>query len=684
MGRYFSGKATDREVKGFFDCMDNMINLFLSYTTSKNPEYYTSTELTRFVQYMGLTPDQARGVSRAVLSVKASLMGGNPHRLKRSEIIRFQKVLKGVGVQAFRLRVPVAVFSWVQEGYAVSRKDFLKAAGDITGGLQKIGHSFSQYHFRTNIKDLSEQGPVLSDLGIQAFPEFKKAITFLGTYKKVVLGTCGQVITPEEWPTFMSSVGVLAELGFYHKRFMGPDQRFLEVNTVQHSQYMLFRVLDALEQAIKHHPYQVLPFKDLESLARSLWMFPALSSPSFALGLKSFECFLLNRHKTTRPCPFQIQVHRGDIRVDFEDRSFYIQEGKTFATAPGESGGMSLKDIQILRTFLKGWVQSENTLRKTSTLPRMFGQPHQWLARRISLTEDGRLYFFDRKTSHTKPFLSLLNWKSHLMNFVVKAYSPQGHLDLQEWNQMMREWTPLLMSLGVSSSVSDFQENGEYLFYHGDFLTTFSNGDGRLQDTEMLELFALFASAVKNTFLSVKAWSHCRVKEFVFHSECIKNSLKGLPQKVFGSFPYLRVSLTLKDQGYRDRYLNLLDSFLPGNLLSIADLFDIFLKLHYQENAMEYLDTNRDQVLQSEELKSLLSVFEQALIDQMPFVNNREEAFAFITYVFYFGILPVMGEKQIHTPLHFGYWLLHPEKWQTIQIRRMKLLNALIQINTQL
>jgi len=68
----------------------------------------------------------------------------------------------------------------------------------------------------------------------------------------------------------------------------------------------------------------------------------------------------------------------------------------------------------------------------------------------------------------------------------------------------------------------------------------------------------------------------------------------------------------------------------------------------------------------------------------VPVVHTKKEAFAFITYFFHYGEVPVFGEnKKISSPLRFSQWLLQPEKWQ-LRVNREDILTTLFLMNKNL
>ncbi|MCY4320963.1 MAG: hypothetical protein OXC37_00945, partial [Bdellovibrionaceae bacterium] len=159
--------------------------------------------------------------------------------------------------------------------------------------------------------------------------------------------------------------------------------------------------------------------------------------------------------------------------------------------------------------------------------------------------------------------------------------------------------------------------------------------------------------------------------------------LRHLPSSVFTGFPQLLELLSQEEKKKISYIATLSDFYSEKERLSIKDLFEIFLFIYYQENAMEYLDRDSSQYLGARELEPLLDVFEQNLIDNILFINNKRDAYAFITYLFHFGEVPIFtNKKPISAPLHFSHWFLEPARWKSeVHVDREDTLHTLLLIN---
>ena len=248
---------------------------------------------------------------------------------------------------------------------------------------------------------------------------------------------------------------------------------------------------------------------------------------------------------------------------------------------------------------------------------------------------------------------------------------------------MIKEWTALAISIYEDMQWQRFQKLGFQMFKHGDFLTSHSNGDGILQKEENLELFSFFTSSLATVLYTLQEKQNCKSSTYYVNADCIWDYLLYLPSTVFTGFPRLLESLS-QDEQKKISYINTLSAFYSEHAqLSIRDLFEIFLFIHYQENTMEYLDRDFSQYLTARELEPLLDTFEQTLIYDMPLINDKRSAYAFITYLFHFGEIPIFTDNMpISAPMRFSNWHLEPARWESeVHVDRADTLHTLLLIN---
>ncbi len=700
VSRYFSGQSHIRELESFFECINNIINVFLNHTETENPQYYTQTELSRFILLMGFgqnnpqTEAEARTrattISQVILNLKTSFIGGHPNRLSRQEIAISQHILSIFKKRMQSMITTIPLLIQILNKKNIKRAKLLTATNTMKTNLSELGSQLSRVSFASNLSLLNKLPQNLKTLGFTSIhlQYWKPAMLMLSQWKKIFLNSSEHIIHSVEYPFLLDSFSKLMSLWFYHKRFL--EGRFwLDTRVIQHVQHFLSYSLNLVQETYKKSKKNGISLYDIDELARRTWFLPYISQPIFRLGLRSAFCFLLEPLTTRKTCNHNLNFKQPDLKVSFSDITFTVTSAKTIHES--QSGNNSNRIINshfdILRQYMNSWINTENIIRRTSQIPSFFGSPHKWLTRRLNITADKRLQFYTNRTENI-PLLSYLNWQAHLMKWMTSAYTNRGEqqqINQQLWNTMIKEWTALSVSIYKDMNWESFQHLGFQVFKHGDFLTSHSNGDKILQEEEILELFSIFTSSLGTVLASQEIIQNCKGSTpYHLRADCVWNHLQYLPTNIFEGFPHLLDSVS-QDEEKRISYIGQLHSFQNAKEeLSLKDLFEIFLFVHYQENTMEYLDRDSSQDLSTRELEPLLNVFEQTLIDDMPLIYTKREAFAFITYFFHYGEVPVFPEhNKISAPVRFSNWLMTPQKWQ-IQADRESILQTLFLINKQL
>ena len=688
ISHYFSAQVQNKEIEDFFDCVDNTIQLFLNHTSTGNPSYYTQIELRRAMQYMGVRRAKAEVISKAILNLKTGFIGGSKERLTLSEIILCRQILSifKQKMKAIRSTIPVVLNTLNKKN--TNRQQLINATETIKTNLINMGHQLSKKTFSSNLSLLDKSPQSIQTLGFTStnLQYWVPSLRLLSQWKNIFLNSPEHIIKNNEWPFLLDSFGQLVTLWLYHKRFL-EGQSWIDFSVIQHTQYFLSHSLDLVRNAQIQYKGKDISLHDIDELARRVWFLPYISTPVFRLGLRSIFCFLLNPLTDNDTCKHNMDFKNTNIKISFPDVTFTITETKEIyeSKSGNKSDQIKKSHLEILRSYMNSWISTENQMRKASQLPPMFGFPNKWLNRRIDIASGRRLLFYQDRTDD-KPFLSHLNWQSHLMKLVTSAYTNRGtQANNNLWNTMIKEWTAFSVSLYKDMQWQSFQDLGFKIFKHGDFLTSHSNGDNLLQEEEILELFSLFISSLSTVISDLEVMQNCKSTQlYHLNAGCVWDHLEQLPQEVFIGFPKLLKVLS-QNEDKKLSYMSTLHSFYSGQeLLSLKDLFEIFLFIHYQENTLEYLDKDSSEDLSTRELEPLLNTFEQTIIEDIPLIYTKRDAYAFITFFFHFGEIPIFSdENKISAPLRFNNWLLQPQKWQ-LKVDQENILRTLYLINRKL
>jgi hypothetical protein len=81
----------------------------------------------------------------------------------------------------------------------------------------------------------------------------------------------------------------------------------------------------------------------------------------------------------------------------------------------------------------------------------------------------------------------------------------------------------------------------------------------------------------------------------------------------------------------------------------------------------------------------LLNTFEDTIIESVPLIYTKRDAYAFITYLFHFGEVPIFtSHNKISAPLLFNNWLLKPKEWLQLKADQEDILHTLFLMNKNL
>ena len=682
ISRYFAGRSQYYESDNFFGCLDSSIQMFLTYAVPSHLGYYTPLDITRFMQYMGVRESRAVQLSQAFFYIKQSFIGGSRHTLTVNEINIFRNILFVLNkhFKALHRLVPAAL-QILDSNRSVSKVRVLKVSSQLRAGLNALGQDLQRLPFYASLPALRHLPQHIQALGFSAhgFQYWTSAVQLLEQWKKIfsphqVKG----VVRGHEWAYLLDSFGSLMEVWLYYKQFLEHQSSVLSAKAVPHTQHVVYKLLSFVEGSFRFR--SEIKWKELDALAQKMWFLPAAHTLVFKLAFRSTVCFVLDRLTAKRSCAHRLDFRKsGGLTVNFGDVGFEITADNHLRMSQmgGPGGVVSKAHIQVLKNYVSSWAEAEKTLNAKGHLPSsVFGAPHEWQKRNIHLTSDRRLLFSSPSPAQRQALMSHLNWQAHVMKLVSSAYSteqPAGPITKSMWHSFVRDWTPVVLAFYPRLQWQKFQPQALSFFTQGDILTAYANGDGVLQQREALELFSLFVSAWRTFFANKDLLSVCE-DEAKGRSQrvCLLNLFYQHKEKFLISFPRMREKLFNANWGYySSEFKNFKD---PLN-----NFFTILMIIYHQENMLEYRDKNKSGSMDLQEINPLVDVFQNVLSGQFPFIYTHRDAFAFTTYLFHYGEVPILQKgSSVSHPLRFADWLIHPQKWEHQQVSRKDLLKVLI------
>ena len=682
---YFEGRSNVRQIDDFFDCIDNIIQFTLNHTETGDPDFYTQRELRHLMQYLGATPQKANEISQAFLDIKESLIDGGDRRITLHEITKVREIFRVIQSRMKAMLPHVPQFIKILNNQHINRRSLIRSLNAIEKNMAILGAELSRLSVVTNLSLIIELPDKLHQLGLSVgkLEYWRPLILLINQWKKMLSGPPNSLITSKQWPDLLNSFSQVTYMWFYYKNFL-ENTSWMHIHQVQHFQYFLYLFLNLIKTA--NNQTNGIYLKDIEELARRVWFVPLLSTPVFSLALRSVHCFLIERLTSHQSCKHDInsQFNPKQITVEFTNRSYEIDSENNIhiQTSGTDRAKLNSSHIDILSDYLRSWTGIETRLRKEKQLRSIFGSPHIWTNRNIGINNRGKKHLVFQpinQQEHTNiPLMSYLNWHVHLTHLLVSAYhnNKNGILEWEDWSVLIREWTPLVVSIYKDLSWQDFRTEALNFFSHGDLLTSQSNGDNLLQPEESLELMAISSSAINMMVSNRETFKMCKVKDrdYYFQTNCIWRVFQTSSTKVFDGFPKLQ-KWFLTEAENKEQYIQYLKEFYPNNQLSIGNLFEIYILIHYQENIMEFLDTDASDHLTMNEITPFYTTIQNKLRRVIPLIETQEQGLAFLTYLMQFEDIPIYDiTYSVSAPVHFSNWLLNPQKWRLLKVDRKRIL----------
>ena len=684
LSNYFKGLSTVQQIDDFFECIDNVIQFTLNHTETGDPNFYTQRELRHLMQYLGSTPARANEISQSFLDIKESLINGGNKRITLKEIVKIRKMFRVIQNRMKNMNSHVPQLIKVLNHQTLNRQVMARALNAMENNLTTLGQELSQSSVMTNLSLLINLPPKLNQLGLstEGLKYWRPLILLISQWKKIFSGPPENLIKTNEWPVLLNSFGQVIRMWFYYKNFL-ENTVWMGVSKVQHFQHFLYLFLNLIKEA--NNQTNGIYLKDIEELARRVWFTPFFSTPVFSLALRSMHCFLIKRLTNNKACKYNIDFKRNPIEVvlEFPNRSYIIDNKNNIhiQSTGTDTEKLNSSHIDILFDYLRSWTGTELKLRKEKKLRSIFGSPHLWMNRNIGVNNGIRRHLmFQSQARHNQPdipLMSYLNWHVHLTHLLVSAYhnNRSGILNWENWFTLVQEWTPLVVSIYKHINWQGFQASAFNFFSHGDLLTSQANGDNQLQPEESLELMTIASSSINMMISNIDRFNRCKIKntDYYFQPNCIWRLFQTSSTKIFSGFPDLQRWWTRKSEN-KEQYINYIKEFYLMEQLSIGNLFEIYILIHYQENILEFLDKDLSGSLNLDEITPFYNTIQNKLKQVIPLTENQEVGLAFFTYLMHFGEIPVLDPAHsLSAPVDFSNWLLNPQKWHSLKVDRKRM-----------
>lgn len=146
LNKYFEGKIEEKELEGFWVCLEKALQMFTENTKGKNEQEFTSGELSGFLsKYFLKGRVIPEGFLRETMHLKQGMLGGSASSLTKTELRQTLALVKALHKVSVRLRphMPITVSSLLAR--KASADQFELTLKDLQEGLAEVGVALKDY-----------------------------------------------------------------------------------------------------------------------------------------------------------------------------------------------------------------------------------------------------------------------------------------------------------------------------------------------------------------------------------------------------------------------------------------------------------------------------------------------------------------------------------------------------------
>lgn len=489
--RFFNGRATEVEVRGFWTCSGRAVRLFSDYIRGRDDDRYSAGELRAFLHIFFLGDLRISDeLMVQMMTVKQVFLGGARTHLTRSELQGLVRLFSQFQDVTLRLRPHMGLIVQDHKNLEAPRPTPLQveeartamlSAAQIVGQLlarSRITYEMSDFHSL-----LREMGQLRTARGPWQGPQtVLEFMPLLRTLRVALTASPRERIRPQDWEqALLRGARVYAQ--FLRFQYTMDRRQWPDVDLVARIAEFSLETLDLVEAAVLAQPDQFLPFERIDELIDEL------------------------DRRSMVPFGLPASVAKFTIRPLVQR---YLRDNESAAVRAEAERGVGRGTLTIARREIRNWIANQLAIHQQvgrQALPRVRDVAPEFspdmsrlLANpwRTVLQEDGRVRV--EPPSVQRPWdvysLSQLNWRRQFARMALQGYAlnPQqilesGGVRREEFRIFHNDIRHLARHLGIL----DPREPGIWksVFMQGDMFVSTADADGLLSLPEAVELITL-------------------------------------------------------------------------------------------------------------------------------------------------------------------------------------------------
>lgn len=717
MQNYFDGKASEKELTDFWNCLYHSFDLFAHYTKGASNEFYTPQELGGFLTKYFLNGKVIPApLLEEAMAIKQSILGGSTDKLTKEELQLTLNLIRVFQQETLRMQPYMPIGYAVAKSRSLDEETFEKAiislndaTANIADALQK---SVGDYSF-TNLNNLLWE---LEKFLANDSPENAEWLRLGRKYLSILSSVKSILITPPADKILASDYRKIFRLApRYFTLYLRTTYYTATKNTMFSGTGLNYLnnfardVRDVILESISYHPRNTISLAEINTLVDALEENQLL--PAQGKVIKDFLPVVLFRILPASPenLPSNfLGISENSINYLWQKFLFW-SEGQYYLDGmyrdlnhlptPDQK---ALSRLDILTIFPEDAAQKWTKLKNDLSVQSV--KDLQDIVKEIRLVNPPGSKIVeipaDRKIQYSFSHLTRMNWLRTFARIVLPAYSSDQEraqkltgLTKDEVNSFYRDVFPLAVDLKFLNP--DSSGAAAARFFEANLFLSSSNGDDLLSMNEILELGTVGISVLikasqahKEIAKLCNSLTRNENGDAIINANCFKEKFLENADKYWSHIPGF---LQYFRQQKLEKQKRMLDEFdhtvrrgdrkrLAGFMMETGETQGFFLMPYYIESVFARYDKDSSQAIDQKEVQNAYPVFRGFLASKaMALGLNSEKDFqAIFTYLLSSGNLP---NETFTEEIRYGWWrYIHQSNFDVDRAELLRIFSKLMQL----
>lgn len=689
---FLTGSLSLKKQKRLFRCLHDTLQLWVEkeiFIHDSRRDHFIKPEIFKmFNNYFKYDKETSQLLTKKIFIIKKLLIGGSVDELKDQEIQTLYRLIKHYEDIYFILNKTFPIIKKTfhsKDLTQITLEEKTKALNKLSNAFTLLYRAYKKESINYSLKDIGKYAGYLHEaqwITKDQIPFMKQFFSFIQNMLEGVIYPKTH-ISQEDWRVVLQALHIHAELFFYHKTYITKttSQKELIYRIIEMGK--IFLSLLKISPSMQKEGF---PLNNLDSMLSTMLSFIHAStqgntfiskifkSQAVPLFTRTASCFSVNTDKN-KPCTSKWNYKTSDpiVTLSFSDSTFVVSSDKITKILKPKSPSMMLKadTWKFLTTWLQNYKKHFLNIHKgdISKVFKKYENDHLFLSffglkNLKSRVEFGFMYENNLQTKahyllNHQMFTSLL-FSSYLpKDFFSSDSSKQNSLSYETWTQMVRDISPLFLILqGNSGYKVTWKKSLLNLFNFSDSFLYSSNRDGYLNSKEFTEMVMHALEGIKTEQLALNfIHRECGLDA---SSQCAINTL--ISQKSILSV-YPKFQKTILNPELKQAYIKRISKIIETDKQDKTqwNLIPLFVLIQSMELNYNFIDINQSSKLDLKELSIFAQKFEEQLVEKIFYLSNRDQAKAYLIYMFKTGDIPFF-DKQALTPLQFTKWYIQYKK----------------------